>query len=328
MHREGFPRAGYTLSPALFPASTPGLSVRNRLVAAKSPDRLPPMNAPSGSVLVTGASTGIGEACTALLAAQGYRVYAGVRKDADGARLRAAHGERIEPLRLDITDAEHIAAAARTLAERTGADGLDALVNNAGVAFSGPLEYLPLDDLRKQFEINVFGHHAVTQACLPLLRLATGRIVNMSSICGRLTMPFIGPYVASKFALEALTDALRMELRPWKIRVVLVEPGSIRTPLWDKADHDNRRFADDLPEQARVRYGTAIERFRDRAVKVGRQGLTPEAVARVVLRALKAKRPKARYLVGRDAKLGAALLPLVPDGWKDYLTLSQIGLPK
>jgi NAD(P)-dependent dehydrogenase (short-subunit alcohol dehydrogenase family) len=248
------------------------------------------------TVVVTGASSGIGRACALRLAAGGWHVYGGVRAEADAAVLRE---EGVEPVTLDVTDAEQIHAAV----ERAG-PSLDALVDNAGIAVAAPLEVVPLDELRQQLEVNVIGQVAVTQAFLPALRQAGGRIVLVGSIGGRSALPFLGPYAASKHALEAIADSLRVELRPWGIAVSIVEPASIRTEIWTKgaarADELRERVAPDLD----ALYREQVQAFRRVALARG-PGADPDDVARVVERALTARRPKARYLVGRDAHVRA-----------------------
>src|SRR5574341_1117889 len=205
---------------------------------------------------------------------------------------------------------------------------LRALVNTAGIAVPGPLEFLPLDDLRRQMNVNVIGQIAVTQAFLPLLRRRKGRIVNIGSIGGRMATPFIGAYSASKFAMEALTDSLRMELKPWGISVSIIEPGSIATPMWDKG----MAAADDLearlPEQAHDYYDDAISAMKKASDKNGRAGIPADEVAKVVEHALLSKKPRTRYVVGRDAKIQAALATVIPDRMRDWLIAQQIGLPR
>jgi NAD(P)-dependent dehydrogenase (short-subunit alcohol dehydrogenase family) len=250
-------------------------------------------------VVVTGASSGIGEACAIRLARNGWRVFAGVRTIEDADRLRS---ESITPVTLDVTVADQIAAAAEAVGE-----DLHGLVDNAGIGLSAPLEFVPLEELRLQLEVNVVGQIAVTQAFLPALRRSAGRIVLMGSIAGRSALPFLGPYAASKFALEAIADSLRVELRPWRIAVSIVEPGSIRTPIWTKGAERAEKLLAQAPHVADVLYGDAIARFREVAVKRGQSGASPEAVAKVVEHALTAPRPRPRYLVGRDAKLRARL---------------------
>jgi NAD(P)-dependent dehydrogenase (short-subunit alcohol dehydrogenase family) len=247
------------------------------------------------AVVVTGASSGIGEACSLRLAAAGFRVYGGVRRDEDGERLRS---RGIEPLRLDVTDADQIDAASATVG-----DNLYGLVNNAGVAIAAPLELVPLDELRRQLEVNVVGQVAVTQAFLPALRRARGRVVLMGSIGGKSALPFLGPYASSKFALEAIADSLRVELRPFGMSVSIVEPGSIKTPIWTKGAARADELRARAPAERQELYAEAIERFRKVAVARGLAGVGPEEVAKAVEHALTAERPKARYLVGKDARL-------------------------
>jgi NAD(P)-dependent dehydrogenase (short-subunit alcohol dehydrogenase family) len=277
-----------------------------------------------GSVLVTGASTGIGEACARALDKEGFRVFAGVRRDADAERLRA--GTRIEPVRLDVTDAATIAGAAATVDRAVGDAGLAGLVNNAGIAVAGPLEYLPLEQLRRQLEVNVVGVVAVTQAMLPALRRATGRIVVIGSISGRLSNALLGPYSASKFAVEALCDAWRAELAPWGLEVALVEPGEIATPIWDKGLEAGDALAAGMPVLARERYGRAIAALQKVARGAARRGAPPDSVARAVLHALTTRRPRTRYIVGRDA-VARAWIARLPDRWRDALIRKAMGLP-
>ena len=281
---------------------------------------------PGRAVLITGASTGIGEACALALDRAGFRVFAGVRREADADALRQQASGRLEPVMLDVTDDASIAAAAKTIAAAAGAAGLAGVVNNAGISVAGPLEFVPLDDVRRQLEVNVIGQLAVTQAFLPMIRAGRGRIVFIGSISGKLSTPFVGPYSASKFALEALADALRVELRPWRIPVSLVEPGSIATPIWEKglaaADEMERR----LPEQAHALYGDAIEAVREMAKKTASRGIPASRVARAVVHALTSSRPKTRYPVGVDARIQAALAGVVPDGLRDVVIEQQMGL--
>jgi NAD(P)-dependent dehydrogenase (short-subunit alcohol dehydrogenase family) len=278
------------------------------------------------AVVVTGASTGIGAACALELDRRGYRVFAGVRREADGLALQERGTERLTPVLLDVTNEAQIKAAAETVRAAVGAAGLAGLVNNAGVATGGPLEFLPLDELRRQLEINVVGVVAVTQAFLPLLRQGRGRIVNIGSSSGRLTIPFMGPYSASKFALGALNDALRLEVRAWGIRVILVEPASVATPIWDKS----KVLADDLerrmPPEAHTLYGPVIARFRKLIAASARHALPVEAVTTAVVRALTAPNPKTRYIVGRDTYI-QAILGMGPDWLRDRLVARVMRLP-
>jgi NAD(P)-dependent dehydrogenase (short-subunit alcohol dehydrogenase family) len=258
-------------------------------------------------VLVTGASSGIGAACVDRLARGGWHVLAGVRTDEDADRLR---GEHVEPVTIDVTDAGSIEAAAR----RT--DALAALVNNAGIAISMPVEFLPLEELRHQLEVNLVGQVATIQAFLPHLRAERGRIVNVGSIAGRSSLPFLGAYAASKHALEAITDALRIELQPFGIEVSIVEPGGIATPIWGKGAERFQRLAAALPPELASLYGDRMLRFRDAAAAAGKRGEPADVVARAVEHALTAAKPRTRYVVGRDARRRSRVERL-PDRLRD-----------
>jgi len=283
------------------------------------------------SVVVTGASTGIGEACALRLDELAFRVFAGVRREADREALRGKASDRLMPVLMDVTDAASIASALETIGTAVGEEGLAGLVNNAGIAVAGPLEFLPLAELRKQLEVNVIGQIAVMQAFLSLLRRGHGRIVNMGSISGRMATPFLGAYGASKFALEALTDALRVELRPWGISVSIVEPGSIATPIWEKSKAAAAMIEENLPRQVNDRmqklYGPSIVAMRKAADRIARAAIPADFVAQAVVHALTAKRPKTRYLVGRDARLRAILAKFVPDRVGDTLAVRHLRLP-
>jgi len=273
----------------------------------------------SGNVLVTGASTGIGRETALLLAKNGFTVFAGVRRASDGEALAEAASGSLVPLLIDVTNASQIAEAASMITERVGASGLAGLVNNAGIATATPLEFVPIDDLRHQLDVNVVGQVAVTQAMLPLLRLARGRIINVTSIGGLIAGQMLGPYNASKFALEAITHVLRQELAPWGIEVIAIEPGQIATPIWGTASANSDRMLASLPPIVEEYYGERMAGARRMAAKAAAEGLPPIEVARVIERALTAKRPKTRYPVGTDAKLGAALIARLPDRQRDKL---------
>lgn len=278
-------------------------------------------------VLITGASTGIGAACAMGCAGQGMTVFAGVRNPEAGAALRARGGAAIIPLELDVTDGESIERAAGMVERHVGDAGLFGLVNNAGIAIGSPLELIPLAQLRRQLEVNVVGQIAVTQAVLPLLRRARGRIVNMGSIAGRGTIPMTGPYSASKHALEALTDALRLELYPWGIEVSIIEPGAIATPIWDKSLQISLDVEKDIPVETKHLYEAAAARIRETMNVAAARAIPPDAVVKAVLHALTAKRPKTRYLVGRDAKLRALMLKWLPDRFQDWILKKVLKLP-
>jgi NAD(P)-dependent dehydrogenase (short-subunit alcohol dehydrogenase family) len=280
--------------------------------------------------LITGASTGIGEATALRLARGGWTVLAGVRGAEAGERLAAQAGGagRVIPLTLDVTDSAQIAeAAARVRAESNGAGGegsLDALVNNAGVGYGGPLELVTVDEMRKQFEVNVIGSVAVTQALLPALRAARGRVVFTSSIGGRVPTPFIAPYAASKHAIEAIGDALRVELRSSNVRVALVEPGSVATPIWDKARADAERVS--IPQQLEGAYGKVPAAMGKVIEATARRGIPPDKVAQAIERALTERRPRARYLVGTDARIQLVLRRLLPDAAFDRFIQRALGV--
>ena len=263
------------------------------------------------AVLVTGASTGIGQACALHLDGLGLRVYASVRKQAQAQELRTLGSGRITPVFLDVTDQAQIDAAAAQIAEDHSK--LDGIVNNAGIAKGGPLEYLPLTAWREQFDVNVLGQVAVTKAMLPLIRTACGSIVFMGSISGKIATMMLGPYCASKFALEAIGESLRHELHPWGISVSVIEPGAIKTPIWQKG----RQHADDLernlPAQARAHYARHIAAIRKDIDLQDRRSANPGKVAKAVEHALLSPRPKTRYLVGTDAKIQNALARWLPD---------------
>jgi NAD(P)-dependent dehydrogenase (short-subunit alcohol dehydrogenase family) len=280
----------------------------------------------AGTVVVTGASSGIGAACARRLDARGWRVFAGVRRAQDGHALQQGASERLTPLLLDVTDASAIAAAVDTVAAAVGTAGLVGLVNNAGIAVAAPLEFLPIPELRRQLDVNVIGQVAVTQAFLPLIRQGHGRIVNIGSISGRIAVPFLGPYAASKFALEALTDALRVELRPWELHVALVEPGGIATPIWERSIATADKIIKTLPPQALEYYGAAIPAVRASAARTTRTGTPVVAVVQAVEHALTATRPKTRYLVGQGVRFRARVIAHLPDRLRDALIARQ--LPK
>ena len=278
-------------------------------------------------VLITGASTGIGAACAIGCATRGMTVFAGVRNLSAGHTLRAKAGTAIIPVQLDVTDGDSIAQAAALVSREVGDTGLAGLVNNAGIAIGSPLEFIPLDQLRRQLEVNVVGQIAVTQAVLPLVRRARGRIVNMGSIAGRATIPMMGPYSASKHALEAVTDALRLELAPWDIEVSIIEPGAIDTPIWDKSLQVSTEIESELPMEAKQLYENTAERIRDRVGLSARRAIPADAVVEAVWHALTSKRPKTRYLVGRDAKVRAIMAKWLPDRLQDWVLKKVLNLP-
>jgi NAD(P)-dependent dehydrogenase (short-subunit alcohol dehydrogenase family) len=291
------------------------------------------------AALITGASTGVGRATALRLARGGWKVLAGVRDPAAGEMLQqelsegsvgGARGGRLIPLTLDVTDAEQISAAARLVegeaveGSAPAQGGLDALVNNAGIAVGGPLELVPLPELRRQLEVNVVGQVAVMQAVLPALRRSRGRIVFVSSVGGRVATPFLAPYQASKHALEAFGDALRLELRTSQVRVALIEPGSVATPMWDKGRGDVDRLT--IPPELQGQYGHVRAAIGKVLEDTARRGVPPEQVAQTIEQALTARRMKARYVVGRDARAIVLLHGLLPDLVFDRVLRRALGV--
>ena len=278
----------------------------------------------TATVVVTGASKGIGAAVVRRLAADGFRVIAGVRRIEDAEALRDELGERVVPALLDITDPDAVAAAVELVGGEVGERGLAGLVNNAGIAVAAPLEFVPPAELGRQLEVNVVGQHAVTQALLPLLRRGRGRIVNLGSIGDRIVAPMTGPYHVSKFALRAWSDTLRLELSPWGIEVVLVEPGAVATPIWETSIAAAERLQQTLPAGVEELYGRAIAAARAGALRSAARGMPADQVATVVARALTVPRPRTCYLVGTDARITAVVARL-PDRLRDRLILNQSG---
>jgi len=270
-------------------------------------------------VFITGASRGIGEATAIYLVNKGFTVFAGVRKHSDGDSLRKKPSERLIPIVIDVTDKKAISSASEEIASVVGDSGLHGLVNNAGIPLAGPFEFLPLDEFRQELEVNVLGAVATTQAFLPLLRKGRGRIVNMSSISGLIALPFVGPYAATKFALEAFSDSLRVELRPWGIAVIVVEPGDVATTIWEKAADTMERVISHFPPQFYDLYGPVLGKLDDLKI----HGFPPDQVARIVETALVVSRPKARYIVGQDAKV-LALVRKLPVRIRDWIIARQI----
>ncbi|WP_067834076.1 SDR family oxidoreductase [Nocardia lijiangensis] len=270
----------------------------------------------SATVLVTGASTGIGRATALLLAHEGFTVYAGVRKVPDGQAL----GETVTPIQFDITDPDRIAE----VAERLGR--LDALVNNAGIGVTGPVEFVPLAEWRRQYEVNVFGQVAVTQAMLPMLRAAHGRLVTIGSVGSWITLPFGGPLCSSKHAIRSINDALRMELKPFGVRAVLIEPGSIHTEAVDKLEDEVEPRLASLGPEGRRLYGNDYRTMVSSGLDEERSGSSPDVVARAVLHALTARRPRSRYPVGKKSRLMGTLGRIVPQYTLDALRRRGLGL--
>lgn len=278
------------------------------------------------SVLITGASTGIGRVCALHLDGRGYHVFATVRKESDAESLKKAASWRLRPVFLDVTDQDSIRQAEESVAAELGDRGLTGLVNNAGIAVPAPIEFIPLEDLRRQLEINLIGQVAVTQVFLQHIRRACGRVINMSSFSGQIALPFFSPYAASKFALEAVSDSLRVELRPWGIKVIVIEPGSIKTPIWEKSLEKTVQRFNDYPEAAYELYGRFMDRVVQVATESGLSGLPSATVAKAVERALTARSPKARYIIGGGTRLSILAAKLAPVWLRDWVIARQMGI--
>jgi NAD(P)-dependent dehydrogenase (short-subunit alcohol dehydrogenase family) len=279
----------------------------------------------SGAVVVTGASTGIGRATALHLDEAGYEVFAGVRKQQDAKSLKEAGSERLTPITLDVAKERSVKAAEQRVRKAVGKAGLAGLVNNAGVGFGGPVEYVPLDDYRQSFEVNYFGQIAVTQAFLPLLRQGTGTLVNMGAASGRVTVPVLGPISASKAALESLTDALRMELKHQGVGVTIIEPGTMETPIFEKSAASGAADGYAGSEATRRLYAGALEAVSKR---IAGQSTSPvDGVVKTVVKALSSGDPDPRYVVGRDAGQ-LVMLRRFPQGLRDRLLMNNMGLTR
>ena len=272
-----------------------------------------------GNILVTGSSSGIGRACALRFAELGYRTFAGVRNAADGEALKAHSPGNIEPVFLDVTCQESIEGALAAI----GDEPLAGLVNNAGIATVGPVELLPIDAWRRQFEVNVIGLIAVTQAFLPLLRRGRGRIVNIGSIAGRCALPGSGPYDSSKSAVGAITDVLRMELHSFGISVALIEAGAVATPIWEKTLGEADLLGQQAGAESYALYSGLMTTLREEAMQAARHAAPVSAIVKAVVHAMTARRPKTRYVAGNDTWIWL-LLNLLPDRWRDRLILSKI----
>jgi hypothetical protein len=278
--------------------------------------------------VVTGASTGIGRSAVKVLVGHGWRVFAGVRKVADAESLRQEFGDKVEPLLFDVTDAAAVRRAAETTRARLGGQTLKGLVNNAGLGLGGPLAHQPIDQIRRVFEVNALGAVTVSQAFIPLLgadrSLAgePGRIVNVTSVAGRIAPPFLGDYAMSKHALEAFSDSLRRELMIYGVDVVVIGPGAVVTPIWDKAEaSDDSAYAD-------TDYGPALTAFKKRFVSSGRKGLPPERIGEAIHHALTTPKPRPRYAVLRGRFFNWTLPLLLPKRVVDRVIAKALGLTR
>jgi NAD(P)-dependent dehydrogenase (short-subunit alcohol dehydrogenase family) len=279
------------------------------------------------SILITGASSGIGRATALRLARAGWHVFASVRNEADATALKTAAGDGLETVRLDLGDERSIALAAEDVALRLGGRGLDGLVNNAGIGKVSPTEYLALDALREIYQVNLFGQIAVIQAFLPLVRTAKGRIVNMGSVGDHVAPPFAGALSSSKAAFASMSAALRMEVRPQGVHVCIIEPGAINTPAAGKTLGGIEQAIAGMPPAGIGLYGQAMRRMVRTFAQTEQHGSPPEVVARVIERALTDRNPRPRYRAGRDAAKLTLLARLLPEKLLDRAILRTFGLP-
>jgi NAD(P)-dependent dehydrogenase (short-subunit alcohol dehydrogenase family) len=278
-------------------------------------------------ILVTGCSTGIGRATALHLDGRGFRVFAGVRNDEDASDLISQASDRLTPVMIDVTDQASIDACAKRV-EELAPEGLAGLVNNAGISVYGPMEAVPIEDLRRQFEVNVLGQVATTQAVLPLIRKVAGRIVFMGSVAGRThPVPFFGPYAASKWAIEAIADAWRIELAPWGIKVVLIEPGTIESEIWTKGFGEFDEVVERSSPETRPVYEAGMRRGLKIFQTLAGRGQPADVVAKKVDHALTARRPRSRYVIGADARLQVAG-NFVPDRVRDRLISKTLKIKK
>lgn len=272
-------------------------------------------------VLITGASTGIGQACALHLDKLGFAVFAGIRKESDAESLKRQASNKLTPVFIDVTDQNSILTAVEAVSLAVGNRGLHGLVNNAGIVVAGPLLFLPIEQLRNQLEVNVLGSVAVTRHFFPLLRKGNGRIVFMGSIGGRIALPFLSPYSASKFAMEAIADSLRLELKRFNVTVSIIEPGSVDTPIWEKSRVEADKILESLPAEIQKHYGATLAAGKDAVDKVASYGVSATAVAKAVTRALVSRRPRQRYLLGWDTRGVVSLKKILPGRILDWLMI-------
>jgi len=268
-------------------------------------------------VFITAANSGIGKYCTMAMDRAGFNVLAGVHRH--GEELEKEASDRLKLIRIDITDTESVAAAKKEIESIVGENGLYAVVNMAGLSGMGPVEFTPVEEVKKVFDVNVFGTYNVIQAMIPLVRKTKGRIVNVSSDAGLVAYPFAAPYCSSKSAVEAISDSLRVELRPWDIKVVLIEPGNVKTNMWQKAVDGVQKQMDKLPPEAIDLYRTEYEKWANMQT----QGMPPQKIADTLMEILTTKNPKTRYVVGTDAKI-SELISHLPDKLRDAVVWKVI----
>jgi len=279
------------------------------------------------TILITGVSSGIGCAAARALVERGYHVFGSVRRPEDAKRLQEELGDHFTPLLFDVTDSAAIAAAVKQVTEATGGDGLYALVNNAGIVIPGPLKYMPLEEFRAHFDVNLFGLMDVTQQFLPLLgaaegsTFAPGRVIKISSTSGRVAYPFMGAYASTKHALEAFSDSLRRELMLYGVDVIVIQPGTTNTPIVQK-------FADQILKYEETDYGPMFARLEEQMARREITGLPVSRVIETIVKAVESPRPKARYAVPRKWLSGWIMPRLLPDRWLDRFVDSRLGFTK
>jgi len=279
------------------------------------------------AVVITGASTGIGRACALTLDGRGFRVFAGVRKEEDGHELaRAAASGRLTPVQLDVTDTASICAATEQVAAAVGDAGLSGLVNNAGTTLPGPIEFLPLSGFRHQLEVNLTGPLAITQSMLPLLRIARGRVVNVTSLGGRFGTPLMAPYAAAKHGLEGLSDVMRLEFGRLDVHVSIIEPGYVSTAMRGKLERDTAETIRALPDEARSSYAKPLATMAATISRHAANGSPPEVVANAVHHALTSRTPRTRYPVGKGARRLLLIRRVLTDRGFDRLILHMTGM--
>ena len=282
------------------------------------------------TVLITGASTGIGYECASRMSKLGWKVYAGVRKESDGKRVEEELGKNVKAVLLDVTKPADVSAFKNTLAD--SGQRLDGLLNNAGIAIGGPVEVLSVEEYRRSFDVNFFGQIRLIQELLPFLRESKGRIVNMSSLAGKLSQPMMSAYCSSKHALEALSDSLRMELAVFDVKVIVIEPGAIKTPIWDKGSASAKSLSESIEgkvsmtAKAKELYQKQLRAIEKAIHVAGKNGVPASMVADALEKALTADRPKTRYKVGRDSKLGILAKTWLSDKAMDKAILKNFSM--
>lgn len=278
------------------------------------------------NVLITGGTGGIGKATSELLVKAGYRVIATVRREEDGRKLFREISGNFSYVTMDLANAESIQAAFRQVESKIKPEGLTALINNAGISVSGALEYLALDEIEKQFQINTFSPIRVIQAFLPLLKKSRGKIISVSSLAGRFTTPYAAPYCASKAAFEAMSDALRLELRHYGISVSILQPGPVKTALWEKTENQVLDFIEKMPETGKVTYGEDFKNIVEGSKKSLVYAQTPEYIAGVIRGIIEAKKPKPRYPTSAMVRIMMLILRLLSDDARDKMIKQMMKL--